>query len=421
MQHTILSSFRFPRTMRHWSWISLALACTTLCSCRGLTSATSWPVTTAAALETEPAAQPTPPTTPPAPTPMVTPVPLPAAPISLPPAAWSGHPGHPTAHPVPTSRLPGQPWAPPGISGPWPTDEYLLDGGDRAGQVNVGQDWSVHGLDEEDTVVHYDTLQGKVIVQPSNQVAVYAPRFAAVRRIDGIVQNDYAVGMLASHQVENLRMDQETRNPGRVTQQLQPQRHLALATPNGFRERLPDRTVDNVQNAAEAEYIYESYEDFSIIRRGVFDNNEKPRLNQRILAAKSWSSPQGVQVVLDGKLPTEFASESTTGEHFTYQMPEGKQKLRVVKVASHQQAQPGDTIEFTIRFDNTGNQTIGNVTVLDNLTTRLEYIPDSQSCNLKHRFMTQPNKSQSLVLRWEITDPLKIGEGGIIRFKCRVR
>ena len=179
----------------------------------------------------------------------------------------------------------GQPWSPPGLPRPWPADEYLIDGGDRAGQVNVAQDWSVHGLDEEDTIVHYDTLQGKLVVQPSNRVAVYAPRFAAVRRVDGIVQNEHTFSTLANHQIQNLRMDRESLNTSRLTQQLQPRRHLALSTPNGFRERLPDRSVDNVQNAAGTASVYESYEDFSIIRRGVFDNNEKPRLNQRIQAS----------------------------------------------------------------------------------------------------------------------------------------
>ena len=316
---------------------------------------------------------------------------------------------------------PTHPWAPPGLPGPWPADEWVIDGGDRARQVNVAPDWSVHGLDEEDTVAHFDTLDGDLIVQPSNRVAVYAPRFAAVRRVDGIVQNEYTFGMLANHQVQELERQRGTNIDLGLNQQLQPQRHLALSTPNGFRERLPERTVDNVQNAAGAEYVFESYEDFSIMRRGVFDNNEKLRLNQRILAAKSWTAPQGVQVVLDGKLPTEFANERTTGEHFTYQMRTGKKRLRVVKVASQQQAQSGDIIEFTIRFDNTGDQTIGNVTVLDNLTPRLEYIQESQSCSVKGNFLTQENDGRSLLLRWEITDPLKVGEGGIIRFKCRVR
>ena len=36
-------------------------------------------------------------------------------------------------------------------------------------------------------------------------------------------------------------------------------------------------------------------------------------------------------------------------------------------------------------------------------------------------FMTQENDGESLVLRWELADPLKVGEGGLIRFQCRVR
>ena len=227
--------------------------------------------------------------------------------------------------------------------------------------------------------------------------------------------------MLSNHQVQELERQRGTNIDLGLTQQLQPKRHSVLNTPNGFREHLPGRTVDNVQNAAGAEYVFESYEDFSIMRRGVFDNNEKLRLNQRILAAKSWAAPQGVQVVLDEKVPTEFTNGRTTGEHFTYHMRTGKKRLRVVKVASQQQAQPGDIIEFTIRFDNTGDQTIGNVTVLDNLTPRLEYIEESQTCSVKGNFLTQENAGRSLLLRWEITDPLKVGEGGIIRFKCRVR
>ncbi|MEO8498033.1 MAG: DUF11 domain-containing protein, partial [Planctomycetota bacterium] len=75
----------------------------------------------------------------------------------------------------------------------------------------------------------------------------------------------------------------------------------------------------------------------------------------------------------------------------------------------------------TIRFDNVGDQTIGNVTVIDNLSRRLEYVEDSQECSLKADFFTQPNDGESLALRWEITAPVKVGEGGVVRFKCRVR
>ena len=420
----------YPRPDRHWQpaklhWVLLGLMSLLLCSCRSLTPLTSWPFTTVLTEENvsdeQPpaaAANPTPPTVTPAAPRMAPPV---TTPGTLPGSAWSGYPPHPaTSRPLAVGGG-GQTWAPPGLPRPWPRDEYIFDGGDRAGQVNVGNDWSVHGLDEEDTVVHYETRSGKTLVQPTNRVPVYAPRFVTVRRIDGIIQNEHTFGLLSNRQVQRLRRNGDIQHQSGLTQQLQPQRHLALATPNGFRDRLPDRSVASIQNAEGTNNSYDLYEDFSIIRRGVFDNNEKPRLNQRIQAAKAWTTQQGLQVLIDDKLPTEFSSDSSSASHSVYQMPEGKQRLRVIKVASQQQAHSGDIIEFTIRFDNTGNETVGNVTVIDNLTPRLEYVPESQHCNLKSNFATQENVGQSLVLRWEIIAPLKVGEGGVIRFKCRVR
>ena len=84
-------------------------------------------------------------------------------------------------------------------------------------------------------------------------------------------------------------------------------------------------------------------------------------------------------------------------------------------------AEPGDEVAFTIRFDNVGTETIGNVTIIDNLTTRLEYVPETAQCSIPAQFGTQVNEGDSLVLRWEITDPLEPGDGGVIRFTCRVR
>ncbi|HOM17500.1 MAG TPA: DUF11 domain-containing protein, partial [Thermoguttaceae bacterium] len=63
----------------------------------------------------------------------------------------------------------------------------------------------------------------------------------------------------------------------------------------------------------------------------------------------------------------------------------------------------------------------GNVTILDNLSGRLEYVADSAQCSLKAQFTAQPNEAGSQLLRWELAQPLKPGEGGVIRFRCRVR
>ena len=34
---------------------------------------------------------------------------------------------------------------------------------------------------------------------------------------------------------------------------------------------------------------------------------------------------------------------------------------------------------------------------------------------------TLPLHGESLILRWEITDPMKVGDVGVVRFKCRGR
>jgi uncharacterized repeat protein (TIGR01451 family) len=96
-------------------------------------------------------------------------------------------------------------------------------------------------------------------------------------------------------------------------------------------------------------------------------------------------------------------------------------RLRLLKLASCGNALPGEEIEFTLRFDNIGDQIMGNVTVVDNLSTRFEYIPESAKSSVDAQFLTQPNEGESLILRWEIKDPVKPGEGGVLRFRVKVR
>ena len=58
---------------------------------------------------------------------------------------------------------------------------------------------------------------------------------------------------------------------------------------------------------------------------------------------------------------------------------------------------------------------------MDNFTRRLVYVDGSSECTLKSEFKQDVNEAQSLALRWEITDPVEPGTGGVIRFRCRVR
>lgn len=313
----------------------------------------------------------------------------------------------------------GNNWRPEGISCPWPADEYLCDGGDNDARVRVQSDWSTTGVDIEDTVAHYDTLDGRIIVEPSNRVCIYAPRFSAVRRVDSLYAEDQHVKAGGV---------QDEMGPKRVDENLPPLVNTQPIAAIGEvgRKRvtiydghdrgipvsqalLPLATVDRVKAAG----------DFTALMALRIDESQKPFLAKKSLAAIVWTSEQAVQAIIDGVKAK--ADQGSQGVQIVYRVDTGKPRLRIIKAASTSAANPGDEIQFVLRFDNIGEQPIGNVTIIDSLTTRLEYIPDSQQSSLPAKFGTQENFGESLVLRWEINEPIKAGDGGVIVFKCKVR
>jgi uncharacterized repeat protein (TIGR01451 family) len=157
------------------------------------------------------------------------------------------------------------------------------------------------------------------------------------------------------------------------------------------------------------------------MRLGRYSKSQSARLQAGLLAAKSWADNLGLQVHADKVQPVVVNDALTLQQMVVVETDDDNAILRVVKVASKVAARPGEEVEFTIRFDNLSPRKIGNVTLVDNLTTRLRYIPDSAECSLKGDFIKRDNDSGSLMLRWEITEPLPAGKGGVIRFKCLVK
>ena len=311
-------------------------------------------------------------------------------------------------------------WAPDGISLPWPQDEYIWDGGDRNRDVTVTKKGTVHGLDLEDTVVHYDTYTGKTEVAASNRVPLYAPRFASVRNIVSLEENEKADRLALTD--KPLPVGEKTRLAvvTNVNQPLQPVNQLGINQSQIFRERNAGLTADSTRHIAQAHSEFLPYEQFRIIRQGLMDAGEKPRLSQAIQSAIVWTDNKAVQVVIDGKLPYEAVNNQKVGETILYDR-KGKPQMRIVKIADKSEAKPGEIVRFTLRFDNVGDEQVDRVTIIDNLTTRLEYVEKSQECSHPHNFVTTDNEAVTLVLRWELDSPIRAGEGGLIRFQCRVR
>ena len=301
-----------------------------------------------------------------------------------------------------------------------PSDEYLCDGGDFFTPAGVRADWVVEGLEQEDAVAHYDTLDGRVVVVPSNRICIYAPRFAAVRRVVNLMAHEQPLF------INEMREDQVPVGAAEsqpVASSLQ--RH-SVAINRGerpatlFRQRQQAGGLEQLYATMDVFQSVGAYAALEIIRTGQVDNAEKPRLTRSIESAITWTGDQAPQVVFNAKRAQEMDGLRQVG--IVYQTDEpNRPRLRLVKLASRGHALPGEEVEFTLRFDNIGDQVMGNVTIVDNLSTRLEYIAGSAQSSLDANFVTEPNDAGSTILRWEIQDPVKPREGGALRFRTRVR
>jgi len=322
---------------------------------------------------------------------------------------------------LPMAQAPVGPWAPPGIRRPWPRDEYLADGGDSGFPAKVQPDWEVRGVEPEDTVAHFDTLDGRTLVEPTNRVYIYSPRFGTVRQVVSLVQNEQMNRLADVHLPTRLARHEEVLKARAGTQNLQAGYQLGTRLAASCRTTQGDGALSSALGPEAFQDTFLPFEDMSVIRLGVLDEAEAAWLAQSVTAPIAWTHKQAVQIQINHQAAVEETTAERVQSVFTVKEPPGDPKLRIVKVASTQFAEPGDVVDFTIRFDNVGNQLIGNVTIIDNLSPRLAYVPHSAQCSIPAKFLTEQNDGGSLAVRCEITDPLPVGKGGIFRFRCRVR
>ncbi len=303
--------------------------------------------------------------------------------------------------------------------GPGPRDEYLCDGGDYGFAASVREDWQIDGLEQEDTVAHYDSVDGQTFVTPSNRVCIYAPRFGVVRRVVDL--HEYARIEMPSGATDTMVLAKIDENETATTTlaRLEPTIHRAEAPPSFLRERQRVGELDRDLHVGEFDGSLAPYANLQVIRIGTISNEEKAQVAQSRLAAFTWAGDQAVQISIDSRSAQAAVGQRQAGVVYHQEDPT-KPSLRLIKLASTGAAKPGDEIEFTLRFDNLGSQVMGNVTIVDHLTTRLRYVPDSAKSSVEADFSAEPNAKGSIVLRWEITEPIEAGKGGILQFKCKV-
>jgi uncharacterized repeat protein (TIGR01451 family) len=299
-------------------------------------------------------------------------------------------------------------------------DEYLCDGGDFGSPAGVRGDWVVEGVEQEDAIAHYDTLDGRIRVTPSNRVCVYAPRFAAVRQVVNVMASEQPLFIGEVHDELSLVNSNGTQPVASSLQRHAVSINLAKTPPILFRQREQAGGLENLQATAEVYDSLGAYSNLQIVRLGQMHGREEALLRRGVQSAITWTGDQAPQVLIDNRTTQTEIGIRQAGVIYQTDGPDSP-RLRLIKLASTGHAQPGEEIEFTLRFDNTGDQVIGNVTIVDNLATRLEYVSGSTRTTADANFIATPNSGGSTVLRWEILAPIEPGQGGVLQFRARVR
>ncbi len=318
--------------------------------------------------------------------------------------------------PLPNPSAPSDANAPRSAQG-----EYVVSGGDAKDSMFSREDWSVENLDAEDTAAHFDAIDGRILSEPSNKVFLYSPRFGAVRQIVGPIEGENSVMLNSANTTTQVEQRESLAAADVREQEIKP-----LGATNAVAVgEAESRTGASIANANQG-----VIEAASGLRLGAILTSESvdslstqdaALMLQGGIAAQGWSGDQKVAVALE--TVNAFSNIYVTGAEtvFTVDDDTKTSKLRLIKIANKDAARPGELVEFTLRFENIGDEPIGNVTILDNLSGRLAYVDNTAKSSVPAEFLAELNEKGSLILRWEITEPLEPKEFGVVRFICKVR
>lgn len=299
-------------------------------------------------------------------------------------------------------------------------DEYLWDGGDRRVMDQfLGE--PQREIDTEDTIAQFRDINGVKRIRKSNRVSIYSPRFGSVsnetvsserRLINGPINTMTVAADDGLRQKKGLVTNVQRSMSSRVK----------LRTRGSGVENSQWQSATSQKEGqgvtAETQNTYESVQ------------RQTSSLNRRGEKAVSGELLTVVEISQLGQYPVVTGTDVSLGEVYAKTASgevigsfslDKRGNLRIEKRADRTTARPGDVITFTITIRNIGDLKIEDVLVMDNLTPRLEYLPESMQTELPVNFTAEDNREGSELLTWEMTEPLKGQSEGTITFQVRVR
>ena len=299
-------------------------------------------------------------------------------------------------------------------------DEYLFDGGDRAYPITRNA-YQMTGLETEDTIAEFEDDTGRAKIKKTNRVAIYAPRFGSVVMVSGPNSDtlvDKVNGHVASQGGFNLRSRDVTSTQA---QNLDTGRMQTRLRANGVGTDLSTDTLNRGQGRAVSINVMNTHESRARLQNGQFEDSLKLTQLQGMQFAELWTRKQNP--IIEGHATS--ATQSVTVQvqaDYTGVEDNGKRgDLFIHKMADKGVAAIGDVVTFTITYENKGDKPLTKVSIIDNLTPRLEYIADSTTTDRPGKVEAEDNGEGSVVLRFILDEALPGRTKGSVTFQARVR
>jgi len=300
-------------------------------------------------------------------------------------------------------------------------DEYLCDGGDRNLPVHYSPGVR-EGLDTQDTIAEYRDGEGKQHVKKSNQACVYAPRFAAVTTTAGVSENLSINRALGAYETVNG-LAINTRIKPNLEQQTDQIKAARVRTRvSGLESENITLGMNQATKLENHSKLVNTNTDYAFAGLDKLDRWQTPASMGGIQAAAQWTRKLSPVIIASDTAGSEvyssFRAEEMVGLKEKHQ---SKGEIYIDKSADKSDAKPGDVITFTIRYKNTGDRSLNNVVVVDNLTPRLEFIEGTGTSDRDGQLVVEDNLEGSLILKWEFEGELKGHTGGTVTFQAKVR
>jgi uncharacterized repeat protein (TIGR01451 family) len=253
-----------------------------------------------------------------------------------------------------------------------PAEEMCFhDGGDTGSPAGIGPDGKLRGVDPSDTVAQYDDSRGARKIAISNKVCFCVPRYLVLRNETTTAASSVRIRPNDAHL---------SQAPGETQMDI------------GTVERHEDISLSAVSTRMRASSLLQ--------------------LQQTMVVG----DVAGLKVMDQVQYTGQVAGSCPPPVAELADKP-----LVIIKWPDKCDPHLGDIVTFFIRYKNQGQKAINNIIVNDSLTARLEYVSGSAKTDRAALFTTTPNEAESLLLRWEISQPLQPGQSGTVTFQARVR